>query len=91
MDDINEIVEMIKLDIGIMSTARDFYFQQLAVAVREELNARGARLDLNEIADKVLVADYAAWKYRHRETGEGMPEHIRQRLINRSTKVRCNG
>lgn len=91
MDDINEIVEMIKLDIGIMSTARDFYFQQLAVATREELNARGARLDLNEIADKVLVADYAAWKYRHRETGEGMPEHIRQRLINRRTKVRSNG
>lgn len=91
MDDINEIVEMIKLDIGIMSTARDFYFQQLAVAAREELNARGARLDLNKIADKVLVADYAAWKYRHRETGEGMPEHIRQRLINRRTKVRSNG
>lgn len=91
MDDINEIVELIKLDIGIMSTARDFYFQQLAVAAREELNARGARLDLNKIADKVLVADYAAWKYRHRETGEGMPEHIRQRLINRRTKVRSNG
>ena len=91
MDDINEIVELIKLDLGIMATARDFYFQQLAMAAREELNDRGARLDLNKIADKVLVADYAAWKYRHRETGEGMPEHIRQRLTNRRTKVRCNG
>lgn len=91
MDDINEIVELIKLDLGIMATARDFYFQQLAVAAREELNARGARLDLNEIADKVLVADYAAWQYRHRETGEGMPEHIRQRLTNRRTEARCSG
>lgn len=91
MDDINEIVELIKLDLGIMATARNFYFQQLAMAAREELNDRGARLDLNKTADKFLVADYAAWKYRHRETGEGMPEHIRQRLRNRRTKVRCNG
>lgn len=91
MDDINEIVELLKLDLGIVSTARDYYFQQLVIAACEELNARGARLNLDKIADKILAADYAAWQYRHRETGEGVPEHIRQRLVNRRTEARCDG
>lgn len=91
MDDIAEIIELLKLDLGISSTARDIYFQQLVIAARDELDGRGARLDLNQIADKMLVADFAAWQYRHRESGEGMPEHIRQRLINRRTGGRCRG
>lgn len=91
MQDYSEIVELLKLDIGISSTARDYYFLSLVKSSTQELNSRGACLDFGKTEDVMLAADYAAWKYRHRETGEGMPENIRQRLINRRTEKRSNG
>lgn len=91
MQDYSAIVELVKLDMGIGSTARDYYFLMLAKACVEELNGRGARLNLCETKDLVLAADYTAWKYRHRETGEEMPENIRQRLLNRRTEARSDG
>lgn len=86
MEEIIEVRELLKLDLGITSTARDLYFLNLIIAARDELNDRGALLDLDKAADKMLVSDYAAWLYRHRESGEGMSERISQRLANRHTE-----
>lgn len=88
------LLSMLKVDLGIMATTAyderlGQYLENAAASIAEE----GATLDLDELKDKQLVVMYAAWTWRKRESGEGMPRMLRYALNNRifSEKVKTNG
>ena len=87
----DRILKILKADLGIInSTARDEYFIERLTADEADLKGRGIVLDLSAPDDCLLLADYTAWVYRHRESGEPIPKHIELRLNNRKVKTRCN-
>ena len=59
--------------------------QQVSLpAAVTEIEREGATLDLDgSIDDNNLVIDYAAWTWRKRESGEGMPRMLRYQLNNK--------
>lgn len=88
------LLSMLKVDLGIMATTAyderlGQYLENAAASIAEE----GATLDLDILKDKQLVVMYAAWTWRKRDSGEGMPRMLRYALNNRifSEKVKSNG
>lgn len=88
------LLSMLKVDLGIMATTAyderlGQYLENAAASIAEE----GATLDLDDLKDKQLVVMYAAWTWRKRDIGEGMPRMLRYALNNRifSEKVKDNG
>lgn len=88
------LLSMLKVDLGIMATTAyderlGQYLENAAASIAEE----GATLDLDILKDKQLVVMYAAWTWRKRDSGEGMPRMLRYALNNRifSEKVKNNG
>lgn len=88
------LLSMLKVDLGIMATTAyderlGQYLENAAASIAEE----GATLDLDALKDKQLVVMYAAWTWRKRDSGEGMPRMLRYALNNRifSEKVKTNG
>lgn len=88
------LLSMLKVDLGIMATTAyderlGQYLENAAASIAEE----GATLDLDDLKDKQLVVMYAAWTWRKRDSGEGMPRMLRYALNNRifSAKVKDNG
>lgn len=79
---IDTILEMLKVDLGISTNAYD---ERLSVYIQyatEEIEREGTVLS-DTISDQNLVAMYAAWLWRKRETGEGMPRMLRYALNNK--------
>lgn len=90
-EQITELLSMLKVDLGIMSTTAyderlSQYLENALASIKEE----GATLDLTVLKDKQLLVMYAAWTWRKRESGEGMPRMLRYALNNRvfSEKVK---
>jgi hypothetical protein len=78
---INNILEMLKVDLGIST---DVYDQRLATYINyaiTEIQREGIVLQDTTQAQN-LVAMYAAWLWRKRESGEGMPRMVRYALNN---------
>lgn len=85
------MLEMLKVDLGISTTAYD---QRLARYLESALAAiitEGVSVDTSDVQDANLVVMYAAWLWRKRDTGEGMPRNIRWILNNRLFSEKING
>lgn len=79
-----ERLQALKTDLGISATEYDGRLSQYIAGAVTEIEREGATLDLDgSIDDNNLVIDYAAWTWRKRDTGEGMPRMIRYALNNR--------
>lgn len=79
-----EMLEMLKIDLGITATAYDERLAQYLKTAQDEIEREGATLSpSDDIADANLVIQYAAWMWRKRDTGEGMPRMIRWQINNR--------
>ncbi len=88
----NEVLKLLRLDLGIKSNARDDYFRKLLEACKNELKSqKGIKLDLELSDDMILLSDFAAWRYRKRETGEPLPENLRYRINSRNLHERSKG
>lgn len=75
---------MLKVDLGIKATtAYDDRLKQIIESSKKSIEKEGATLDLEDILDCQLVVMYAAWTWRKRESGEGMPRMLRYQLNNR--------
>ena len=88
------ILSMLKIDLGIRSTtAYDERLTQYLESAEESIAEEGITLDLENVKDCQLVVMYAAWMWRKRDSGEGMPRMLRYALNNRlfSEKVRSDG
>ena len=53
------------------------------MTAEDSIRREGAALDFRNPEDAQLVVMYAAWMWRKRDSGEGMPRMIRYALNNR--------
>lgn len=93
-EQIQTLLSMLKVDLGIKSTtAYDERLSQYIEAADQAIREMGATLDYTVLKDNQLVVMYAAWTWRKRDSGEGMPRMLRYALNNRifSEKVKSNG
>lgn len=75
---------MLKTDLGFKGTGYDLRLTQLLTVAESAIKAEGATtLDVTTLPDAELVVMYAAWLWRKRDTGEGMPRMLRWSLNNR--------
>lgn len=90
-EQITELLSMLKVDLGIMSTtAYDERLTQYLENAFDFIKEEGATIDLDVLKDKQLVVMYAAWTWRKRESGEGMPRMLRYALNNRIFSEKVN-
>ena len=75
---------MLKTDLGISATGYDTRLTQYLSAAEKQIKREGvATLDSSELEDAQLVVMYAAWQWRRRDSGDGMPRMLRWALNNR--------
>ena len=81
MPEASSLLSGLKVDLGIATTAFDerltVYIQTAQARITEE----GVTLT-NSVDDSLLTTQYAAWMWRKRDTGEGMPRMVRYALNN---------
>ena len=85
----DNILELLKFDLGITHNKRDAYFVKLIESVIEELRNKGININIASIEDQMLVSDYCAWVYRKRQEDIPLSMNLTQRLRNRIVKGRA--
>lgn len=86
-----DMLEMLKVDLGIVTSAYDTRLTQYISYAKQSIMKEGAVLDLSSVADMQLVVMYAGWLWRRRDTGEGMPRMLRYALNNKVLGGKANG
>lgn len=76
------LLQMLKIDLGITTDIYNTRLEQYLTAAKAEIEREGVTLT-ESMADGNLVIQYAAWMWRKRDTGEGMPRMIRWQINNR--------
>lgn len=76
-----EMLAALKVDLGITTPAYDNRLSQYLASARTQIEREGAVLD-ESIDSANLQIMYAAWLWRKRDSGEGMPRMIRYALNN---------
>jgi hypothetical protein len=72
---------MLKVDLGISSTAYDSRLGQYLTSAKAEIVREGVSFPTTlGVDDMQLIVMYATWMWKKRETGEGMPRMIRYLL-----------
>lgn len=84
------ILGRLKIDLGITTPLYDERLLQYIESAEQMIKREGATLSLDSEEDVQLVVMFAAWMWRRRDTGEGMPRMLRYALNNRifSEKMR---
>lgn len=77
-----QILELLKVNLGIMTDKRNEYLLSIIDSVISELESeQGIIIDNNNDLHIMFIVDYSAWRYRSR--GEGvMPRNLQFRLHN---------
>lgn len=78
----NDLLAMIKVDLGLTVTNYDSRLLQYIEGAKEEIEKEGAIIDTAQIDHCNLIVMYAAWMWRNRDTGTGMPRMVRYALNN---------
>lgn len=75
---------MLKTDLGISSTGYDDRLKQILKSSEKAIKKEGvSTLDNTDLDDCQLIVMYAAWIWRNRDSGAGMPRMLRWSLNNR--------
>ncbi|MBO6269290.1 MAG: hypothetical protein J6N19_09155 [Clostridium sp.] len=82
MTAIENLLEPLKVDLGITTDAYNIRLLQYLDNARREIQREGVTLG-DSVDDDQLVIMYAAWTWRRRDTGAGMPRMLRYALNNR--------
>lgn len=77
------MLAMIKIDLGIVTTAYDERLAQYLETAKAEIKREGVTLSADSVPDCNLIIQYTEWMWRRRDAGEGMPRMIRWLLNNR--------
>lgn len=80
----------LKTDLGIATNAYDQRLDQYLTSAQKAIEIEGITLS-DSIADSDLVIRYAAWLWRKRATGEGIPRSLRWALNNRLFSEKISG
>lgn len=88
-----EMLDMLKIDLGIVTDDYNTWLFGLLESARSQIEAEGADICLGAVSDMQLIVMYAAWLWRKRDTGEGMPRMLRYALNNKvlGGKMRNDG
>jgi len=73
----------LKIDLGITTDAYDSRLEQYLAAAAEYIEREGITLNESMVSDGNLQVMYAAYLWRKRDTGQGMPRMLRWHLNNR--------
>lgn len=76
------LLPSLKIDLGITTDAYNERLTAYLENAQKEIQREGVTLG-NEVDDDQLVIMYAAWTWRRRDSGEGMPRMLRYALNNR--------
>lgn len=81
----NQIYSMLLIDLQRMNVtdATKSFLMNLITVAEVEIAREGIMLDLSEADDRHTIEMYAAYLYRKRVSGDGMPRMLRYRLNNR--------
>lgn len=82
-------LSLLKQDLGIAHTKRDEYLTKMISSCYNELEDRGVEISQNSIDDEMLLADFAAWRYRNRDKDVPLANNLMIRIRNKQTKGRC--
>ena len=74
------ILAAVKIDLGIVTDRYDSRLEEYITAAEREITREGITLTDD---DDHIVAMYAEWLWRRRDSGEGMPRMVRYALNNR--------
>ena len=77
------MLSMLKTDLGLTKTVYDKRLVQYLGSAQSQIAREGISLKLESVDDMQLVVMYAAWMWRRRDSGEGMPRMLRYALNNR--------
>ena len=77
-----DLLAMLKVDLGISTTAYDTRLGQYLQAAEGEIRRQGAAVSTDFIDHCNIIVMYAAWMWRKRDTGEGMPRMVRYAVNN---------
>ena len=88
-----QLLAMLKVDLGITTTAYDTRLTQYLNSAKEMIETEGITLNQTDPEDVQLILMYAAWMWRKRDNGEAMPRMLRWTLNNRlfSEKMNAEG
>lgn len=80
----------LKTDLGITTNAYDERLSQYLTSAEKAIEIEGITLT-DSIEDCDLVVRYAAWIWRKRSSGEGLPRSLRWALNNRLFSEKISG
>lgn len=86
-----ELLQMLKVDLGISTTAYDTRLSQYLTAAEEAIRIEGITIDPVSVSDANLIIMYAGWLWKKRDTGEGIPRNLRWLLNNRLFSEKMGG
>lgn len=78
----DELLSRLKIDLGISTDAYDSRLTQYLESAEQMIMREGITLAGSEEDDQIVVM-YAAWMWRRRDSGEGMPRMLRYAMNNR--------
>ena len=81
-----QMLAALKIDLGITTDIYDERLAQYIQVSKAEIAREGVTFPSDsdpEMADANLIVQYAAWMWRKRDTGAGMPRMIRWQINNR--------
>lgn len=78
-----EMLNMLKVDLGISGDAYDERLGHYIESATKNIGIEGITLDTDSVLDCNLVIQYAAWLWRKRINGDGMPRMLRWELNQR--------
>lgn len=78
----DELLSRLKIDLGISTDAYDSRLTQYMESAEQMITREGITLAGSEEDDQIVVM-YAAWMWRRRDSGEGMPRMLRYAMNNR--------
>lgn len=89
MPDVSALLSGLKIDLGIATDAYDDRLSVYLATAQERIIEEGVVLT-DSVEDGQLTIQYAAWMWRCRDSGGGMPRMLRYALNNRifSRKMR---
>lgn len=77
------IVDLVKLDLTMSTTAYDGYLTNLVERAKAAIKQEGITLDMNETADVMVVVQFTAYLWRKRKGEDlAMPRSLRYALNN---------
>lgn len=90
---ITSILKSLKVDLGILSTtAYDERLTEIIKASYQMIVREGvSTLNADTLEDAQLIVMYAAWTWRRRDSGDGMPRMLRWALNNRIMSEKADG